>query len=88
MFPSRADVVLSCNPLEIRSSTADMLIELGYSVVESSAEEALRLLKPGQIPEIVVTDHFTPGSKPAAPTRIRRAGPRYHRALPPMLERP
>jgi hypothetical protein len=48
----------------------------------------LRLLKPGQIPEIVVTDHFTPGSKPAAPTRIRRAGPRYHRALPPMLERP
>jgi PAS domain S-box-containing protein len=46
----------------VRISTADMLIELGYSVVEAaSAEEALRLLDRGLSPDIVVTDHLMPG---------------------------
>ncbi|GJD97207.1 PAS domain S-box protein [Methylobacterium iners] len=46
----------------VRLSTADMLIELGYSVVEaSSAEEALRLLNRGVRPDLVVTDHLMPG---------------------------
>jgi CheY-like chemotaxis protein len=46
----------------VRLSTADMLIELGYSIVEaSSAEEALRLLARGITPDIVVTDHLMPG---------------------------
>lgn len=46
----------------VRLSIADMLIELGYHVVEaSSAEEALRLLAHGIDPEIVVTDHLMPG---------------------------
>ncbi len=46
----------------VRLSTADMLVELGYHVVEaSSAEEALRLLEHGIDPEIVVTDHLMPG---------------------------
>jgi CheY-like chemotaxis protein len=46
----------------VRLSTADMLIELGYKVVEaSSAEEALRLLNRGLNPQLVVTDHLMPG---------------------------
>jgi CheY-like chemotaxis protein len=46
----------------VRLSTADMLIEAGYDVLEaSSAEEALRLLACGTTPDIVVTDHLMPG---------------------------
>ena len=46
----------------VRLSTADMLIELGYRVIEAaSAEEALRLLNRGLNPEVVVTDHLMPG---------------------------
>jgi PAS domain S-box-containing protein len=46
----------------VRLSTADMLAELGYDVVEvSSAEEALRLLDQGLTPDILVTDHLMPG---------------------------
>ena len=46
----------------VRLSTADMLIELGFAVVEaSSAEEALRLLGRGLAPDILVTDHLMPG---------------------------
>jgi CheY-like chemotaxis protein len=46
----------------VRLSTADMLIELGYKVVEaSSAEEALRLMNRGLNPDVVVTDHLMPG---------------------------
>ncbi len=43
-------------------STADMLMDLGYEVVEaSSAEEALRLVEEGLAPDLVVTDHLMPG---------------------------
>jgi CheY-like chemotaxis protein len=46
----------------VRMSTADMLIELGYAIIEaSSAEEALRLLDSGTPIDIVVTDHLMPG---------------------------
>ena len=46
----------------VRMSTADMLTELGYDVAEaSSAEEALRLLKDGLRPDLLVTDHLMPG---------------------------
>ncbi|MGK6325447.1 PAS domain-containing protein [Sphingomonas sp. DT-51] len=46
----------------VRVSTADMLADLGYSVVEvGSAEEALRLLEDGQRFDILVTDHLMPG---------------------------
>jgi PAS domain S-box-containing protein len=46
----------------VRASTADMLTELGYEVVEaSSADEALRLLDRGMQANIVVTDHLMPG---------------------------
>lgn len=46
----------------VRTSTADMLGELGLAVVEaSSAEEALALLDRGLRPTLVVTDHMMPG---------------------------
>ena len=46
----------------VRMSTADMLTDLGYEVVETaSAEEALRLLNGGLSPDLLVTDHLMPG---------------------------
>jgi signal transduction histidine kinase/CheY-like chemotaxis protein len=46
----------------VRLSTADMLIELGYTVVEAtSAEEALKLVGRGLRPDLLVTDHLMPG---------------------------
>jgi CheY-like chemotaxis protein len=46
----------------VRMSTADMLMDLGYTVVEaSSAEEALKLVAEGLNPDLLVTDHLMPG---------------------------
>ena len=46
----------------VRMSTADMLMDLGFEVVEAgSAEEALRLLGDGAAPDLLVTDHLMPG---------------------------
>jgi PAS domain S-box-containing protein len=46
----------------VRMSTADMLGDLGYSVVEAaSAEEALQMLQRGLRPDLLVTDHLMPG---------------------------
>jgi CheY-like chemotaxis protein len=46
----------------VRLSTADMLMDLGFEVVEAqSAEEALHMLNEGLHPDLVVTDHLMPG---------------------------
>ena len=46
----------------VRMSTADMLAELGYEVVEApSAEEALRLFNRGLHFDVLITDHLMPG---------------------------
>jgi CheY-like chemotaxis protein len=46
----------------VRMSTADMLLDLGYTVVEAgSAAEALRLTRSGLRPDLLVTDHLMPG---------------------------
>lgn len=46
----------------VRSSTAHMLADLGYSVVEAaSAKDALRLFEGGLLPDLLVTDHLMPG---------------------------
>jgi PAS domain S-box-containing protein len=46
----------------VRLTTADMLADLGYAVVEaSSAEEALGLIQGGVEPTLLVTDHLMPG---------------------------
>jgi CheY-like chemotaxis protein/two-component sensor histidine kinase len=58
----------------VRVSTADMLVEFGYEVVEaSSAEEALRLMGEGLRPDLVVTDHLMPGLSGAELARQARA---------------
>ena len=46
----------------VRASTADMLVDLGYDVVEAaSAEQALKLVQAGLVPDLLVTDHLMPG---------------------------
>ncbi|MEH3037960.1 MAG: PAS domain S-box protein [Sphingomonas adhaesiva] len=46
----------------VRLSTADMLAELGYDVVEaSSGEEALGLIERGVAFDLLLTDHLMPG---------------------------
>ena len=46
----------------VRASTADMLVDLGFDVVEArSAEEALAWVSDGLTPDLIVTDHLMPG---------------------------
>jgi signal transduction histidine kinase len=46
----------------VRTSTAEMLRELGYEVAEAkSAEEALSLMSDGLRPDLLVTDHLMTG---------------------------
>lgn len=46
----------------VRLSTAEMLAELGYEVIElPSAEKALERLNSGLRPDLIVTDHLMPG---------------------------
>ncbi|BAU88779.1 PAS/PAC sensor hybrid histidine kinase [Methylorubrum populi] len=46
----------------VRMSTADMLGELGYAVIEAaSGEEAMRLVDGGRRFDLLVTDHLMPG---------------------------
>lgn len=46
----------------VRTSTAYMLAELGYRVIEAaSGEEALELMEAGETFDLLVTDHLMPG---------------------------
>jgi CheY-like chemotaxis protein/two-component sensor histidine kinase len=46
----------------VRMSTADMLADLGFSVLEAaSAEEALRIIERGEHFDVLLTDHLMPG---------------------------
>jgi len=46
----------------VRESTADMLVDLGYAVVQAaSADEALKLLESGVHADLLLTDHLMPG---------------------------
>ena len=57
----------------VRSSTADMLADLGYAVVEApSAEEGLRLVAQGLQPDVLVTDHLMPGMDGVELARLLR----------------
>jgi CheY-like chemotaxis protein len=48
----------------VRASTAEMLTDLGYVVVEAvSGEEALRLVDGGLSFDVVLTDHLMPGMR-------------------------
>jgi CheY-like chemotaxis protein len=58
----------------VRMSTADMLNDLGYAVVEAgSAEDALRLMRGGLRPDLLVTDHLMPGMNGTDLARVVRA---------------
>jgi PAS domain S-box-containing protein len=55
-------VLLVDDEVLIRMSTADMLNDFGYEVIEAgSAEEALNLIREGLSPSLLVTDHLMPG---------------------------
>jgi PAS domain S-box-containing protein len=57
----------------VRMSTADMLADLGYRVVEAaSAEEALKAMEGGLRPDLLVTDHLMPGMSGADLARQMR----------------
>lgn len=77
--PAVAGIVLLVDDEDlVRMSTADMLSELGYTVVEAgSAEEALRHID-GRTPfDVLVTDHLMPGmtgAELAQSVRRRRPG--------------
>ncbi len=60
--PTAGIVLLVDDEDLVRASTADMLTELGFTVVEAgSAEEALRLVDGGQPLDVLITDHLMPG---------------------------
>ncbi len=57
----------------VRASTAEMLGELGFDVVQtSSAETALARLDAGLVPDVVITDHLMPGISGVDLVRILR----------------
>jgi PAS domain S-box-containing protein len=58
----------------VRMTTSDMLVDLGFEVVEaSSGEEALELLQRGLAPDLLLTDHLMPGVNGADLARRARA---------------
>ncbi len=60
-FPVGTALLVDDEPL-VRMSTAEMLDELGYKVVEaSSAEDALQRVRDGLRPNLLITDHLMPG---------------------------
>lgn len=74
MVAARGIALLVDDEELVRMSTADMLGELGYEVVEAvSAEGALLLLHDGLEPSIVVTDHLMPGMSGAQLARDLKA---------------
>jgi PAS domain S-box-containing protein len=62
----------------VRMSTADMLADLGYAIIEAaSAEEALRLIASGIDFDLLLTDHLMAGmtgAELAGEVRARRPG--------------
>lgn len=46
----------------VRNSTREMLVDMGYDVVDTDrAENALNLIESGNRPDILITDHIMPG---------------------------
>lgn len=67
----------------VRMSIADMLMDLGFQVVEAaSAEDALKILSEGTMPNLLVTDHLMPGMNGADLAREAR---HLNSALPILL---
>jgi CheY-like chemotaxis protein len=62
-FRTAAGIALLVDDEDLaRSSTADMLADLGYEVIEAtSAEHALQVIETGVTPDLLITDHLMPG---------------------------
>ena len=76
----RAGVALLVDDEKIvRASTADMLVELGYQVIEAaSATEALALVESGTHFDLLLTDHLMPSMTGTDLARkIRERWPRH-----------
>jgi PAS domain S-box-containing protein len=66
-------VLLADDEELVRASTAEMLRELGYGVVQvDSADAALKRVNAGLSPDIVITDHLMPGTTGAELAQILR----------------
>jgi CheY-like chemotaxis protein len=60
--PRDATILLVDDEELVRIGTCEMLADLGYKVIEaSSAAEALRVLRTGEEPDLMVTDYLMPG---------------------------
>jgi CheY-like chemotaxis protein len=60
--PGRGVALLVDDEELVRMSTADMLIDLGFEVIEAgTGEDALRLINSNVSPDLLVTDHLMPG---------------------------
>ncbi|WP_051272860.1 PAS domain S-box protein [Sphingomonas phyllosphaerae] len=59
---ARGRVLLVDDEDAVRASTADMLAELGFEVIEvASGEAALALVARGVVPDLLITDHLMAG---------------------------
>ena len=57
----RGSVLLVDDEELVRMTTADMLVDMGFEIVEAaSGEEALELVEEALVPDLVVTDHLMP----------------------------
>ena len=71
---SRLRVLLVDDEELVRVCTADVLVDLGYDVIEAaSGEQALRLLDEGPAPDVLVTDYLMPGMSGADLAQAARA---------------
>ena len=60
--PREATILLVDDEELVRTGTAEMFGDLGYKVIEaSSGAEALRLLRGGEAPDLLITDYLMPG---------------------------
>jgi signal transduction histidine kinase/ActR/RegA family two-component response regulator len=58
----QATILLVDDEELVRTGTADMLTDLGYEVIEAtSGADALRLLRSGVDPDLLITDYLMPG---------------------------
>ena len=58
----------------VRMTTAEMLSDFGFAVTEAgSAAEALRLVRDGFCPDLLITDHLMPGMNGTELARIVRS---------------
>ncbi|MEW9855322.1 PAS domain S-box protein [Novosphingobium sp. M1R2S20] len=72
--PSGATALLVDDEDLVRMSTAAMLQDLGYTVIEAaSAEQALALVQAGQKFDVLVTDHLMPGMSGMELVTVMRA---------------